>query len=226
MTQNEGRVWTDTKSVVLNQAFLYGINKNFDFLASGGGSLSRREYVDFSGYKHDDITGFDSLWLGGIYSFDSIGDFKPQLTAQMSAYQKKRYLEETKNVSAKSFLIKGSLKNYSDPVVSTFSLGTVINAKNTIGGHEVEDGNQIFFGLDLSIILSPKVSLDIGLDQRYQMESKTDGAKTSNSKSIPTMSLGATYVLTPKSSLSISGFAGGSSDAPDSIFSLSFWQKF
>lgn len=77
MTQNEGRVWTDTKSVVLNQAFLYGINKNFDFLASGGGSLSRREYVDFSGYKHDDITGFDSLWLGGIYSFDSMGDFKP-----------------------------------------------------------------------------------------------------------------------------------------------------
>lgn len=144
----------------------------------------------------------------------------------MSAYQKKRYLEETKNVSAKSFLIKGSLKNYSDPVVSTFSLGTVINAKNTIGKHEVEDGNQIFFGLDLSIILSPKVSLDIGLDQRHQMESKTDGTKISNSKSTPTMSLGATYVLTPKSSLSISGFAGGSSDAPDSIFSLSFWQKF
>ena len=90
----------------------------------------------------------------------------------------------------------------------------------------MEDGNQIFFGLDMSIILSPKVSLDIGLDQRYQMEAKTDGAKVSNSKSMPTMALGATYVLTPKASVSISGSAGGSSDAPDSIFSVSLWQKF
>lgn len=226
MTQNEGRIWIDTKSVALNQTFLYGVTKDFDLLVSGSGSSNRREYISFSGYQHDDVTGFDSLWLGGIYSFDAIGDFKPQLTAQMSAYQKKRYLEETKGVSANSFILKGSLKNYSDPVVSTFSLGTVINAKNTIGGHEIEDGNQIFFGLDLSVILSPKVSLDIGLDQRYQMESKTNGTKVSNSKSIPTMSLGATYVLTPKSSLSISGSAGGSSDAPDSIFSLSLWQKF
>ncbi len=226
MTQNDGRVWTDTKSAVLNQTLLYGLSKNLDFLASASGSSNRREYMDFGGYKHDDVTGFDSLWLGGIYSFEAIGDFKPQLTAQMAAYQKKRYLEESKNVSAKSFIIKGSLKNYSDPVVSTFSLGTAINAKNKIGGYEVEDGNQIFFGLDMSIILSPKVSLDIGLEQRYQMESKTNGTKVSNSKSIPTMSLGATYVLTPKRSFSISGSAGGSSDAPDSIFSLSLWQKF
>lgn len=226
MTQNEGRIWIDTKSVALNQTFLYGATKDFDLLASASGSSNRREYISFGGYQHDDVTGFDSLWLGGIYSFEAIGDFKPQLTAQMAAYQKKRYLEESKNVSAKSFIVKGSLKNYSDPVVSTFSLGTAINAKNKIGGYEIEDGNQIFFGLDMSIILSPKVSLDIGLEQRYQMESKTNGYKVSNSKSIPTMSLGATYVLTPKTSFSISGSAGGSSDAPDSIFSLSLWQKF
>ena len=75
----------------------------------------------------------------------------------------------------------------------------------------------------MSIILSPKVSLDIALDQRYQMESKTDGYKVSNSKSIPTMSLGATYVLTPKTSLSISGSAGGSLGGPESNFSFLVW---
>ena len=31
MTQNEGRIWIDTKSVALNQTFLYRITKDFDF---------------------------------------------------------------------------------------------------------------------------------------------------------------------------------------------------
>ena len=226
MSENDGRVWNDTKSVSLSQTILYGVSKNLDAMMTASGSYKRKEYMDFGGYKNDNSSDFDSLWLGGIYSFGAIGDFKPQFSAQVSGYQKKRYREESKGVTANSAILKASLKNYSDPVVSTFSLGTTINGSNTIGSHKVEDGNQIFFGLDMSIILSPKVSLDIGLDQRYQMEAKTDGAKVSNSKSIPTMALGATYVLTPKASVSISGSAGGSSDAPDSIFSVSLWQKF
>lgn len=226
LSENDGRIWMDTKSVSLSQTFIYGINKDFDLLLTGSGSSKRREYIDFSGYKNSSATNFDSLWIGGAYSFEALGDFKPQLSAQIAAYQKKEYQNISENLYARSATIKASIKNYSDPVVSTFSIGTVINGKNKIGDYNVEDGNQIFFGLDMSIILSPKVSLDIALDQRYQMESKTDGYKVSNSKSIPTMSLGATYVLTPKTSLSISGSAGGSSDAPDSIFSLSLWRKF
>lgn len=226
LSENDGKIWMDTKSVSLSQTFIYGVNRDFDVLITGNGSSKRREYIDFSGYKNSDATNFDSLWIGGIYSFESVGDFKPQLSAQLSAYQKKEYNNERENLYARSASLKASIKNYSDPVVSTFFVGATVSGKNKIGGYKVEDGNQIFFGLDMSIILSPKVSLDIGLDQRYQMESKTDGVKVSNSKSIPTMSVGATYVLTPKTSLSISGSAGGSSDAPDSIFSLSLWQKF
>ena len=45
MSQNDGRVWKDTKSVTLNQTLLYGIGKNFDLLASGSGSGARREYI-------------------------------------------------------------------------------------------------------------------------------------------------------------------------------------
>ncbi len=85
MTQNDGRVWTDTKSVVLSQTLIYTASKNLDILATGTGSSKRREYIDFSGYKHSDATDFDSLWLGGIYSLESIGDFKPQLSGQLSA---------------------------------------------------------------------------------------------------------------------------------------------
>lgn len=226
LSENDGKIWMDTKSVSLAQTFIYGISRDFDVLVTANGSSKRREYIDFSGYKNSDATNFESLWIGGVYSFESIGDFKPQVSAQVAAYRKKEYNNFSENLYANAASVKASLKNYSDPVISTFSVGATVSGKNKIGDYKVEDGNQIFFGLDMSIILSPKVSLDIGLDQRYQMESKTDGVKMSNAKSIPTMSVGATYVLSPKTSLSISGSAGGSSDAPDSIFSVSLWQKF
>ena len=226
LSENDGKIWMDTKSVSLAQTFIYGVSRDFDVLVTANGSSKRREYIDFSGYKNSDATNFESLWMGGVYSFDPLGDFKPQVSAQVAAYRKKEFNNISENLYANAMSVKASLKNYSDPVISTFSVGATVSGKNKIGGYKVEDGNQIFFGLDMSIILSPKVSLDIGLDQRYQMEAKTDGAKVSNSKSMPTMALGATYVLTPKASVSISGSAGGSSDAPDSIFSVSLWQKF
>lgn len=78
----------------------------------------------------------------------------------------------------------------------------------------------------MSIILSPKISLDVGLEQRYQSGSKFEGRKTSNSYSIPTFSLGATYSLNSDTAISVSGTAGGSSSAPDSVFTISLWRKF
>lgn len=90
----------------------------------------------------------------------------------------------------------------------------------------LEYGNTLFFGFDMSVILSPKVSLDAGLEQRFQSASKFEGRKTSNSYSIPTFSLGATYSLNSDTAISVSGTAGGSSSAPDSVFTLSLWKKF
>ena len=78
----------------------------------------------------------------------------------------------------------------------------------------------------MSIILSSKISLDVVLEQRYQSGSKFEGRKTSNSYSIPTFSLGATYSLNSDTAISVSGTAGGSSSAPDSVFTISLWKKF
>lgn len=67
-------------------------------------------------------------------------------------------------------------------------------------------------GGDLSIILSPKITLDLGAEQRFQTEQKINGYQNSEVRSIPTLSLGSTY--------------RGSSASPDSIFGISLWRKF
>lgn len=50
-------------------------------------------------------------------------------------------------------------------------------------------------GGDLSIILSPKITLDLGAEQRFQTEQKINGYQNSEVRSIPTLSLGSTYTL-------------------------------
>jgi hypothetical protein len=223
---NEGRNWTDVKTLSLTQTFLYGLTPKLDMIASATGSTKRREYVDASGYGHKNSNDFDSLWLGGAYTFDSIGAFKPQVTAQTALYQKERFLDDTANLTLKSYSLKAAFKNYSDPVVSSLFVGTIINPKRHIGGYDIDNGNSYFLGFDMSVILSPKVSLDLGMEQRYQSESKVNGIISSNSATISTLSIGATYALDAKNSLSVSGSSGGSSRSPDSIFSVSLWQKF
>jgi hypothetical protein len=223
---NEGRNWQDVKSVALTQTFLYGLTSKLDILASATASAKRREYVDTNGYGHKNSNDFDSLWLGGAYSFDSIGVFKPQVTAQAALYQKERFLDETTNLSLKSYSLKAAFKNYSDPIVSSLFVGSIVNMKRHIGGHDIDNGNSYFLGFDMSVVLSPKVSLDLSMEQRYQTESKINGVQSSNSATISTMSIGATYALDAKNSLSVAGSSGGSSHSPDSIFSVSLWQKF
>jgi hypothetical protein len=223
---NEGRAWQDVKSLSLTQTFLYGLTPKLDILASVTGSAKRREYVDAGGYGHSNSNDLDSLWVGGMYSFDSDGAFKPQITAQAALFQKERFLDKTADFSLKSFYIKGALKNYSDPVVSTLYLGSIVNSENKIGEYNVNNGNVYFAGIDMSIILTPNVSLDLGMEQRYQTQSQVNGVQASNSATISTMSMGATYALSAKSSLSVSGSSGGSSRSPDSVFSVSLWQKF
>lgn len=50
-------------------------------------------------------------------------------------------------------------------------------------------------GGDLSIILSPKITLDLGAEQRFQMKQKINGYQNSEVRSIPTLSLGSTYSI-------------------------------
>lgn len=224
---DEGRAWADVKIVSLSQTFLYDVGHNIDMLIAANGSMKRREYVDFtSGYGSENSTDFDSLWVGGTYGLETIGSFKPELTFQAALHQKERYAGKTSNHSLKSFSAKVSLKNYSDPVISTLFVGTLLNQNKKIGESIVNNGNSFMAGFDLSVVLSPKISLDFGVEQSYQTESYINNIKSSNTSMLSTLSIGATYSINAKMSLAVSSSMGGSSQSPDSILSVSLWQKF
>jgi len=227
VANNEGKYWQDVKIFSLHQTFLYDITENFDAMITATGSVKRREYYDIlSLYGHENSTDFDSLWAGGTYSFDAIDDFKPYLTLQASLYQKERYLESTKNTYANSYSAKLAFRNYSDPVISTLYVGAMYSGAKDIAGYKVKNGNSLAAGMEFSIILSPKIALDIGAEQRYQTETKIDGVAYSNAITISTMTIGATYSMSSKNSLAISSSMGGSSQSPDSVLSVSLWHKF
>ncbi|MDE5603563.1 MAG: nucleoid-structuring protein H-NS [Helicobacter sp.] len=87
-------------------------------------------------------------------------------------------------------------------------------------------GNSFYVGGDLSIILSPKITLDLGAEERFQAKQRINGKQNSNIRSIPTFSVGSTYSFNQDTAISVNANFGGSSAAPDAIFGISLWKKF
>lgn len=224
---NEGRLWKDVKVLSLQQTFLYELIDNLDSLLSFNTSRKRREYFDLlnNAFKHDNSTDIDSIWIGGTYGFMTTEFFKPYLTFQTSIMKKSKYLDKSSNSIFKSFFIKASLRNYSDPIISNIYISYNKNLNEKIDYNKINIGNIISLGFDLSIVLSSKVSLDMGIAQSYQSQSKINHQEASNSYIISNLDLGATYSFSTKKSLSISGYIGGTSKSPDSALTISIWQK-
>ncbi|HHW4613083.1 TPA: hypothetical protein ACUW3Q_001385 [Campylobacter coli] len=218
-------IWNDTKQVFLTQTFIYTITPKFDILISGGGSYARQEYTNFftNEYSSKNRIGFDSLWLGFIYTGDSIADLIPQITFQAAVVQREKAV---KNFYLKSQSLQASLRGYSDPVVYSIYTGFGYNQSRKFKTLKIEYGNSIYVGGDLSIILSPKITLDLGAEQRFQTEQKINGYQNSEVRSIPTLSLGSTYSINSDTAVSVNASFGGSSASPDSIFGISLWKKF
>ncbi|MCV3424618.1 hypothetical protein [Campylobacter sp. IFREMER_LSEM_CL1085] len=221
-------IWNDTKQVFLTQTFIYTITPKFDILISGGGSYTRAEYTNFftNEYSSKNRIGFDSLWLGFIYTGDSIADLIPQITFQTAVIQREKAINQTKNFYLKSQSLQASLRGYSDPVVYSIYTGFGYNQSRKFKTLKIEYGNSIYVGGDLSIILSPKITLDLGAEQRFQTEQKINGYQNSEVRSIPTLSLGSTYSINSDTAVSVNASFGGSSASPDSIFGISLWRKF
>lgn len=221
-------IWNDTKQVFLTQTFIYTIAPKFDILVSGGGSYARQEYTNFftNEYSTKNNIHFDNLWLGFIYTGDSIADFIPQLTFQTALVQREKVIEQTKNFYLKSQSIQASLRGYSDPVVYSIYTGFGYNQTRKFDIGKIQYGHSIYVGGDLSIVLSPKITLDLGAEQRFQTEQKINGYQNSELRSIPTLSLGSTYSINQDTAVSVSASMGGSSAAPDAIFGLTLWKKF
>lgn len=221
-------IWNDTKQVFLTQTFIYTLTPKFDILVSGGGSYARQEYTNFftNEYSSKNRIGFDNLWLGFIYTGDSIADFVPQITFQTALIQREKVINQTKNFYFKSQSLQLSLRGYSDPVVYSIYTGFGYNQTREFKIGKIQYGNTINIGGNLSIILSPKITLDLGAEQRFQTEQKINGYQNSEIRSIPTLSLGSTYSINQDTAISVNAEFGGSSASPDSVFGLSLWKKF
>ncbi|ECZ4669776.1 hypothetical protein J8L25_001563 [Campylobacter upsaliensis] len=221
-------IWNDTKQVFLTQTFIYTLHPKFDLLISGGGSYARQEYTNFftNEYSHKNRIGFDNLWLGFIYTGESFADFIPQITFQTALVQREKAINNTKNFYLKSQNLQASLRGYSDPVVYSIYSGFGYNQARKFKTLKIEYGHSIYVGGDLSIVLSPKITLDLGAEQRFQTEQKINGYQNSETRSIPTLSLGSTYSINADTAVSVNANFGGSSAAPDSVFGLSLWKKF
>ena len=220
--------WEDTKQLTLSQTFIYTITPKIDILVSGSASGARNEYFNYNTLEHENSTkyNFDALWLGFIYTFDSIAELIPQVRFQSAIVQRQRLSDETKNFWLKSQNLEFSLKGYSDPVVYGIKAGYGYNQKRKFNLANIEYGNSFYFGGDLSIVLSPKISLDLGIEQRFQTAQKINDYKNTDTRSLPTYSVGATYSINSDTALGINSSFGGSSAAPDAVFGMTLWKKF
>lgn len=221
-------VWNDTKELFLNQTFIYSLSSKLDIITSFEGSYARKEFTDVrtSEFKHENVSSFNSLWIGATYTFDSIDELIPQVTLQTAVLKREQAAEETKNFYFQSHSLKASIKGYSDPAIYSLYVGYGHNNPRKFNFARVDFGDTYFFGGDLSIALSPKITLDIGAQQSFQTKQKIDAHTTSNLRSISTYSVGSTYSLGDNSAISFSVDLGGSSSAPDSLFGISLWKKF
>lgn len=217
---------SDSKRISLQQTLLYRVFDSFDLLAAGVGSYLREESNTGGTFHSTGSTHFDSLWVGGMYTAPTFYNFSPQLTLQVAPIQREKFGDQSKNFYLHSASAQFALKSYSDPAVYSLYVGTTYNAARKFEAAKIHYGNSYFFGIDLSIILSPKVSLDVGLKETFQTESKINGMQTSNLYSLPSFSLGVTYSLTSDTAIAVSGSMSGVSAAPDSVFGLTLWKKF
>ena len=221
-------IWNDTKQISLNQTLIYALTSRLDMLVAFGGSFARKEYTNFitNAYSHQNDISFNSLWLGFIYTGASFADFVPQISLQSSIISREKVIDELKTFYVNSYSLQMSLRGYSDPVVYSLFVGFSYNLDRQFEFMKIRYGNSLFVGGDLSIVLSPKITLDLGAEQRLQSPQRINGAQNSEFRSIPTLNVGSTYSINADTALSASASFGGSSASPDAVFGLSLWKKF
>lgn len=226
---NDGKSYLDNKQISLRQTLIYSLNKSFDIVLNAKASYVRSDIEEgflVSQYSTEQRASFDSVGVGVIYSFGSLGSFIPQISLNLGAFERVRFDGVIKNFGAKNASAQVSFKTYSDPLILSLYAGFGYNADLKFNGNAVNFGNAYYAGFDGSIILSPKVSLDIGFQQSYQEASTYNGRQYTGNYSIPTISLGFSYSFDDDTAISLSGTGSGSNSAPSSIFGVSLWKKF
>lgn len=222
---DDNSLFINSKEFNINETLLYGIGK-FDILVSGDVSYEINEFFNENHFSDKKEFDFNSIWIGANYHFNSFYEFKPSLTLKLPLYEKLKYLNREKNFNFKSLNMEFSLKNFSDPLISTLSLGFTQNFKRKIASREVELPNSYYIGLDFSLILNSTISLNLSANQSFQNRQKENGVEVFPSKNLSNLGFGLTYSLNKDNSLSIFNSIGTSSDSPDNQFLISLWHKF
>jgi hypothetical protein len=224
---NDGNILVDSKTTSLNETLLYSYNSKIDLILNANGSYENQQYVNSNGFADKDSTNFNSVWMGFNYQLDSIlGEFKPAIEFQIPIFEKYHYQNKSASNSLKAFSTKFSLRNYSDPLVSSFYISVLKNFEKNVGDKKVQYPDSYAIGFDMSLILNQRASLNFNFAQRYQTPLKENSQKVNPSITVPTMGLGATYSISENNSFTISSSIGSSANSPDSIITASLWHKF
>jgi hypothetical protein len=224
---DDGSNVTETKQTILNQTVLYGYSSKVDLLFSGSFIHDKTTYAGTTSNIDETSSSFNGLWIGAKYDFDSIfGQFKPNITFQTAVTQNTTYQNIEEKHTLKSFSLQYSLRNYSDPLVSSISFATTQNLKRDVGEKEIKLPDSYTIGLDISLILNPKVSLNFAFDNTYQTKMKEDNYTVNDSTILSSMGFGVTYSLDEKNAFTFNSKIGTSANAPDSTMSFSLWHKF
>ena len=224
---DDGSNTTETRQTILNQTILYGYSSKVDLLFSSSFIYDRTTYAGENSSYSKNSHSVDGLWFGFKYDFDSISEqFKPSITLQTALYQNTTYQNKDARYNLKSFSLKYALKNYSDPLISNISFSTTQNLKRDVGNKEIKLPDTYNIGLNLSLILNPKVSLNFTFDNTYQTKMKEDDYIVNDSTILATMGFGVTYSLNEKNAFTFNSKIGTSANAPDSTISFSLWHKF
>ena len=197
LSYDDGTLLTETQQVIFGQTLMYGFNSNLDLFLSYNVLNNRINYVDFNSNssKSDSETTFDSLFIGGNYTFDSLlfDEFQQSVSLQTALLKNINYQNEDKNYSLKDYNLKYSVKSFSDPLITILSLGTNQTLKRDINHTNLDLPNSYMVGLDLFLILNPNISLNLNTEHSYQTSMKEDGKKVNNSTIMSTMGFGITY---------------------------------
>lgn len=230
VSYDDGTLVTETQQLVFGQTLMYGFSNNLDLFLSYNILNDRIKYLDFGSQstKSDNNTNFNSLYIGGNYTFDSllIDEFQQSIIFQTAVLQNIKYQNADKDYSFKDYNLKYSVKSFSDPLVTILSLGTNQTLKRDISNTNIDLPNSYFVGLDLFLILNPNISLNLNTEHSYQTSMKEDGVKVNNSTILSTIGFGLTYNLSEKNAITIDSSVGTSTNAPDSRLSFSLWHKF
>lgn len=224
---DDGQLLVDSKKLSLSQTFLSSINTNCDFIFNINGSHQILQYNTLNGFQNESKSNLDSLWVGLDYKFEAIKQkFKPSIVVEIPIYERPYYNSEFGSNYLRALYVKGQLRHFSDPMISTLYISALQNFEKNIGSYKIQYPNSYAIGYDLAFVVNPDVLLNFSFEQRFQTSVFENNTKINPSTNLPTMGIGATYSIDEENSISILGTTGNSSSAPDSTFSISLWHKF